>query len=233
MEQHFIQHDRDPLMWVWIGPNAKDDLDDEWEAVYRPRCIYVFQGVAIDQDLRMDDMLHDAFATPNVGDELDQRPILDGQGGAKLGTMDGPTNVGTATKFKGAIAHDVRQACAMVDEVGHEPQKMDEIGNAIHGDGVETHIGGMERDQRSSSISGTLNLLRGLDGIASALHMGGYNVIPNVVDLNDVRCPLYPRARCSNLFGTFILMNIYTIHSGSNKFMDELFSFLHKFILLI
>jgi hypothetical protein len=28
-------------------------------------------------------------------------------------------------------------------------------------------------------------------------------------------------------------MNIYTIHSGSNKFMDELFSFLHKFILLI
>jgi hypothetical protein len=121
----------------------------------------------------------------------------------------------------------------MVDEVGHEPQKMDEIGNAIHGDGVETHTGGMERDQRSSSISGTLNLLRGLDGIASALHMGGYNVISNVVDLNDVRCPLYPRARCSNLFGTFILMNIYTIHSGSNKFMDELFSFLHKFILLI
>lgn len=54
MEQHFIQHDRDPLMRVWIGLSAKDDLDDEWEVVYKPRCIHVLQGVAIDQDLRMD-----------------------------------------------------------------------------------------------------------------------------------------------------------------------------------
>ncbi len=90
-------------------------------------------------------MFHDAFVAPNVGDELDQGPILNGQGGAMFGAIDGPTNVGTTTKFEEAIAHDVRQACAMVDEVGHEPQTMDEIGNATHGDGVETHTRGMEK----------------------------------------------------------------------------------------
>ncbi len=122
-------------------------------------------------------MFHDAFVAPNVGDELDQGPILDGQGGAMFGAIDGPTNVGITTKFKEAIAHDVRQACAMVDEMGHEPQAIDEIGNAIHGDGIETHSGGMEGDQRSFGISGTLELLRGFDNNAITLHMRGDNVI--------------------------------------------------------
>jgi hypothetical protein len=94
----------------------------------------------------MDDILHDAFVAPNVVDELDQGPILDGQGGATFGAIDGPINVGIATQFEEAIAHDVHQACAMVDEASHEPQIMDEIGNAIHGDGAETHTKGMQGD---------------------------------------------------------------------------------------
>jgi hypothetical protein len=65
-------------------------------------------------------------------------------------TIDGSTNVGATTKFEEAITHDVRQAYAMVDEVGHEPQKMDEIGNAIHGDGVEAHTRWHGRGSRKS-----------------------------------------------------------------------------------
>jgi hypothetical protein len=66
------------------------------------------------------------------------------------------------------------------------------------------------------------------------LHKRGDNVIPNVIDLNDVKRPLYPGARRSKLFITPTLMNRYcTIHSCSNKLVYKLLFLLHKFILLV
>jgi len=62
---------------------------------------------------------------------------------------------------------------------------------------------------------------------------GGDTRIPSVLDLSEACCPLYTRARCSKLSATLILLNIYTTHGCSNKFLDELLSFLHKFILLV
>jgi hypothetical protein len=69
------------------------------------------------------------------------------------------------------------------------------------------------------------------DGIRDGLCKGGDTRIPSVLDLSEAYCPLYTRARCSKLSATLILMNIYTTHGCSNKFLDELLSFLHKFIL--
>jgi hypothetical protein len=62
---------------------------------------------------------------------------------------------------------------------------------------------------------------------------GGDTKIPSVLDLSETYCPLYIEARCSKLSATLILMNICTTHGCSNKFLDELLSLLHKFILLV
>jgi hypothetical protein len=43
--------------------------------------------------------------------------------------------------------------------------------------------------------------------------------------------PLYPNARCIVLGSTLLLMNVYTIHGLSNKFVDELLAFPHRHLL--
>jgi hypothetical protein len=69
------------------------------------------------------------------------------------------------------------------------------------------------------------------DGMGDGPCKGGDTRVPNVLDLNEACCPLYTGARCSKLSTTLILMNIYTTHGCSNKFLDELLFLLHKFIL--
>jgi hypothetical protein len=43
---------------------------------------------------------------------------------------------------------------------------------------------------------------------------------------------LYDGARCNKLARTLVLMNMCTIYGCHNKFLDELFSILHKFCCL-
>jgi hypothetical protein len=56
--------------------------------------------------------------------------------------------------------------------------------------------------------------------------MDGLNALQNVC------IPFYNSARRSKLVGTLVLMNMCPIDGCSNKFVDELFSILHNFLLL-
>jgi hypothetical protein len=55
--------------------------------------------------------------------------------------------------------------------------------------------------------------------------MDGLDVLQNVC------IPLCTSAWCTKLAATLTLMNMCTTHGCSNKFVDELFSMLHKFLL--
>jgi hypothetical protein len=92
----------------------------------------------------------------------------------------------------------------------------------------------MECDQtRQAGIEGTSNMHGRQDGMGNGPCKGGNTRIPAVLDMSEACCPLYTWAKCSKLSATLILMNICTTHGCSNKFLDELLSFLHKFILPI
>jgi hypothetical protein len=63
------------------------------------------------------------------------------------------------------------------------------------------------------------------------------NVEPNNVDnvamLQGACIPVYQGARCSKFAATMTLVNMCIVHGCSNKFVHELFSLLHNFILPI
>jgi hypothetical protein len=71
------------------------------------------------------------------------------------------------------------------------------------------------------------------DGMGDGPCKGGDTRIPSVLDQSEACYPLYIGPRFSKLSATLILMNICSTHGCSNKFLDELLSFLHKFILLV
>jgi hypothetical protein len=77
MEDHLIHHGRNPPMRVWKGHGEKDNLDDEWEYVYRPHHTQFPEGVVIDEDLQWEDMFHDAFVTPTMDANRNGGPLLD------------------------------------------------------------------------------------------------------------------------------------------------------------
>jgi hypothetical protein len=49
--------------------------------------------------------------------------------------------------------------------------------------------------------------------------------------LEDAIKPLYRGARCTELAGTILLMNLWTVHGVSNNFTHELFAILHGYLL--
>jgi hypothetical protein len=90
----------------------------------------------------------------------------------------------------------------------------------------------MECDQtRQAGIDSTSNMHGKQDGMGDGPCKGGDIRIPSVFDLSEAYCPLYTGARCSKLLATLVLMNICTTHGCSNKFLDQLLSLLHKFII--
>jgi hypothetical protein len=120
----------------------------------------------------------------------------------------------------------------MLDDVAAEPQTMEEHGYGPHGGNVECQFENMECDQtRQDGIHGTSNMHGRQDGMGDGPCKGGDIRIPSVFDLSEAYYPLYTWEKCSKLSTTLILMNICTTHGCSNKILDELLSFLHKFIL--
>jgi len=132
MEDHFIHHGRNPHMRVWKRIGEKDSSDDEWEYVYRPHCTQFPEGAVIDEDLRWEDMFHDAFVVPTMDANRNGGPLLDNQVDATNGVANGPCDVGTTIQIEEALAHDVHQACAMLDDVAVEPQTMVKQGYGPH-----------------------------------------------------------------------------------------------------
>ncbi len=60
------------------------------------------------------------------------------------------------------------------------------------------------------------------------------NMEPDHVATLQGACePLYKGVQCSKLVATMTIVNMCTIHGCLNKFIDELFSLLHRFILPI
>jgi hypothetical protein len=55
----------------------------------------------------------------------------------------------------------------------------------------------------------------------------------NLNGLQEASKPLYQGIRSTTLAATMLFMNICTIDGVSNKFVDELLSFLHKYLLQI
>jgi hypothetical protein len=120
----------------------------------------------------------------------------------------------------------------MLDDVTIEPQRMEEQGYGPHGGNVECQFENMQCDQtRQAGISNTSNMDGRQDGMGDGPCKGGDTRIPSVLDISEACCPLYRRARCSKLLATLIFMNICITHGCSNKFLDELLSLLHMFIL--
>jgi hypothetical protein len=123
---YLIHHGQNPQMRVWKGPGEKNSLDDEWDYVCRPHCTQFPKGAVIDEDLRWEDMFHDAFVAPTMDVNRNGGPLLDNQVAATNGVANGPCDVGTTLQIEEALAHDVHQACAMLDDVIAEPQTMEE-----------------------------------------------------------------------------------------------------------
>ncbi len=82
-------------MRVWKGPCEKDSSDDEWEYVCRPHCTQLPKGVIIDENLRWEDMFHDAIVSPTMDANRNGGPLLDNQVVATSGVANGPCDVGT------------------------------------------------------------------------------------------------------------------------------------------
>jgi len=77
--------------------------------------------------------VHDAFVAPTMDVNKNGGPILDNQVTATSGATNGPCDNGTTIQIEEALAHDVHQACAMLDDVAAEPQTMEEQGYGPHG----------------------------------------------------------------------------------------------------
>jgi hypothetical protein len=73
-------------------------------------------------------MFHNAFVAPTMDANRNGKPLLDNQVVATSGATNGPCDVGTTIQIKEALAHDVHQACAMLDDVVAKPQTMEEQG---------------------------------------------------------------------------------------------------------
>jgi hypothetical protein len=176
-------------------------------------------------------MFHDAFVAPTMDANRNGGPLLDTQVTTTSGVTNGPCDVGTTIQIEEALAHDVHQACAILDDVATKPQTMEEQGYGPHRGNVKCQFENMECDQiRQAGIDDTSNMHGRQDGMGDGPCKGGDTRIPSVFDLSEACCPLYTRARCSKLSTTLILLNICTTHGCSNKFLDELLSLLHKFI---
>jgi hypothetical protein len=104
-------------MRVWKGPGEKDSSNDEWEYVCRPYGTQFPKGAVIDEDLRWEDMFHDAFVALTMDVSKNGRPLLDNQVATTSWVANGPCDVGTTIQIEEALAHDVHQACAMLDDV--------------------------------------------------------------------------------------------------------------------
>ncbi len=102
---------------VWKGPSEKNNSYDEWEYVCRPHHTQFRQGAIIDEDLQWEDMFHDAFVAPTMDVNRNGGPQLDNQIVATNGAANGPCDVGTTIQIEEALAHDVHQACVMLDDV--------------------------------------------------------------------------------------------------------------------
>jgi hypothetical protein len=137
-------------------------------------------------------MFHDAFVAPTMDANRNGRPLLDNQVVATSGVTNGPCDVGTTIQIEEALAHDVHQACVMLDDVVAEPQIMEEQGYGPHGGNVECQFENMECDQtRQAGIDGTSNMHGRQDGMGDGPCKGGDTRIPSVLDLNEACCPLY------------------------------------------
>ncbi len=107
--------------------------------------------------------------------------------------------------------------------MGVESQSMEE-GNSGNGDNVETLFENVLVDHANQNI----------DGMGEPPHGGDhYYGIPCVFQLNKACQPIFLGVRCSQLLAILTLMNICTIHRCTYKFVDELMSLLHKYILLV
>ncbi len=113
-------------MQVWKAPGEKDSSDDEWEYVCRPHRTQFPKGAVIDEDLRWENMFHNAFVAPTMDVNRNGGPLLNNQVAATSGVANGPCDVGTTIQIEEALAHDVHQACAMLDDVAAKPQTMEE-----------------------------------------------------------------------------------------------------------
>jgi hypothetical protein len=82
-----------------------------------------------------------------------------------------------------------------------------------------------DQDLGISDDEGKLALQEVDLGVGKDVVMDGLDVLQNVY------IPLYVGARCNKLTGILVLMNMCTIHGCSNKFVDDLFSILHKSLL--
>jgi hypothetical protein len=82
-------------------------------------------------------LLDDAFVALTMDANKKERPLLDNQVTATSGVANGPCDIGTTIQIEEALAHDVHQAFAMLDDVAVEPQTMEEQGYGPHGGNVE------------------------------------------------------------------------------------------------
>jgi len=82
-------------------------------------------------------MFHDAFAAPTIDVNKNGGPLVYNQVVTTNGASNGPCDVGTTIQVEEALAHDVHQACAMLDDVATKPQTMEEYGYEPHGGNVE------------------------------------------------------------------------------------------------
>jgi hypothetical protein len=71
-------------------------------------------------------MFHNAFVAPTMDTNRNGRPLLDNHVATTSGVANGPCDVGTTIQIEEALAHDVHQTCAMLDDVAAEPQTMEE-----------------------------------------------------------------------------------------------------------
>jgi hypothetical protein len=104
VEDHFIHHGQDPQMRVWKRPSEKDSSDDEWEYVCRPHNTQFSEGAIINENLRWEDMFHDAFVAPTMDVNRNGRPLLDKQVAATSGVVNGPCDIGTTIQIEEALS---------------------------------------------------------------------------------------------------------------------------------
>jgi hypothetical protein len=176
-------------MRVWKGHGEKGSSNDEWEYVYRPHHTQFPKGIVIDEDLQWEDMFHDAFVAPTMDTNRNGGPLLDNQIAATNGVANGPCDIGTTIQIEEALARDVHQACAMLDDVA--TTYMEEEGYGPHGGNVECQLENMECDQTSQvGIDGTSNMHGRQYGMGDGPCKGRNTRIPSVLDLNEACCPL-------------------------------------------
>jgi hypothetical protein len=71
-------------------------------------------------------MFHDAIVAPAMDVNRNGGPLLENQVVATSGVTNGPCDISTTNQIEEALAHDVHQTCAMLDDVTTKPQIMEE-----------------------------------------------------------------------------------------------------------